>query len=104
MLLPIKPVCKKTFTRRDGTSIIFFQYCYSQQKRTLLSSGIAIPPAYWNLKRLRINDNLPKNYGSAEMLNAKLQKAKRVAEDILSYALKMKIENSLAFLKKNFKL
>ncbi|HEY8689525.1 MAG TPA: hypothetical protein VIM07_09855 [Chitinophagaceae bacterium] len=59
MLLPIKLICKKRLMRRDGTSIIFIQYCHSLEKRTLLNSGIAIPPNYWNLKRLRINTDLP---------------------------------------------
>ena len=103
MSLPIKPVCKRSNTRKDGTSIIFFQYCYSQDKRTLLDSGIAIPPAYWNLKRSKINDNLPKNHGSVEVLNEKLQKGLRTAQDIVSYAIKNKIEDPLAFVKKKFK-
>ena len=59
--------------RRDGTSIIFIQYCHSLEKRTLLNSGIAIPPNYWNLKRLRINTDLPVCYGNAEQLNEHLQ-------------------------------
>jgi len=103
MSLPIKPVCKRSNTRKDGTSIVFFQYCYSQTKRTLLDSGIAIPPQYWNVKRSRINDTLPKNYGSAEVLNEKLQKGLRTAQDILGYAIKKKIEDPLTFVKKKFK-
>lgn len=103
MLLPVKPVCKKTLVRRDGTSIIFIQYCHSLEKRTLLNSGIAIPPNYWNLKRLRINADLPQIYGDAESLNERLQAAIRIAEDILAFAAKKKMADPLGFLKKTFK-
>ncbi len=89
--------------RKDGTCIIFIQYCYSAEKRTLLNSGIAIPPDYWNLKRLRINADLPASYGNAAILNEQLKTTIRIAEDILSFAFKSKIENPIAFLKKTFK-
>jgi integrase len=103
MLLPIKLICKKRLMRRDGTSIIFIQYCHSLEKRTLLNSGITIPPNYWNLKRLRINTDLPPCYGNAEQLNEQLQSSIRIAEDILTFAAKKKIENPLSFLKRLFK-
>ena len=89
--------------RRDGTSIIFIQYCHSLEKRTLLNSGITIPPNYWNLKRLRINTDLPPCYGNAEQLNEQLQSSIRIAEDILTFAAKKKIEDPLSFLKRLFK-
>ena len=103
MLFPIKPICKKRLIRRDGTSIIFIQYCYSAEKRTLLNSGIAIPPNYWNLKRLRINADLPVCYGNAELLNGQLLNAIRIVEDILTFAAKKKIADPLAFLKTSFR-
>ncbi len=98
MLLPVKPVCKKTLMRRDGTSIIFIQYCHSAEKRTLLNSGIAVPPNCWNLKRLRINADLPPSYGNAEALNERLQHAIRIAEDIMAFAAKRQILDPLTFL------
>ena len=103
MSLPVKPICKKALIRKDGTSIIFIQYCQSLEKRTLLNSGIAIPPNYWNLKRLRINADLPARYGDAELLNEQLQNAIRIVEDILTFAAKKKIADQLSFLKKVFK-
>jgi hypothetical protein len=103
MLLPIKPVCKRALMRRDGTSIIFIQYCYSLEKRTLLNTGIAIPPNYWNLKRLRINSDLPVCYGDADLLNDQLQSLIRLAEDILIFAGRKKIADPLSFLKNTFK-
>jgi hypothetical protein len=62
-MLPIKPVCAKKDMRKDGTSIIFLQYCYSIDKRTLLNTGISIPPGLWNRKKLRIDGSLRENYG-----------------------------------------
>lgn len=103
MLLPIKPICKKRLMRRDGTCIIFIQYCHSVEKRTLLNSGIAIPPNYWNQKRLRITNDMPACYGNAELLNEQLQSTIRIAEDILMFAARKKIADPLSFLKKTFK-
>jgi hypothetical protein len=102
-MLPIKPVCKKKFVRRDGTSVVFIQYCHSIDRRTLLNSGIAIPPACWNLKRQRIDDNLPEVYGNAATLNERLQQAIRTAQDILNFAMKEKIGDPLSFLKATFR-
>ncbi|WP_343703202.1 phage integrase SAM-like domain-containing protein [Chitinophaga sp.] len=102
MMLPIKPICKKNFTRRDGTSIVFIQYCQSIDRRTLLNTGIAIPPEYWNRKRLRINDDLPAAYGAVADLNEQLQKSLRNAQDIVNHAVKEKLPDTLNFLKKTF--
>ncbi len=103
MLVPVKPVCKKALVRRDGTSIIFLQYCHTGEKRTLLNSGIAIPPNYWNLKRRRISTDLPACYGNAEDLNGQLQHSIRVVEDILAFASKKNLADPLRFLKGTFK-
>jgi integrase len=103
MSFPIKPVCKKTFVRKDGTSIIFIQYCQSAEKRTLLNTGIAIPPSYWSLKRLSINDDLPTRFGNADELNEQLRNAIRLTEDILTYALRNKVVDPMHFLKETFK-
>lgn len=102
MLLPIKPICKKAEKRKDGTSIISIQYCHSLEKRTLLNSGIAIPPEYWNLKKLCINSDLPESYGNVETLNDQLLKSIRIAEDIVKFAKKKKEIDILAFLKETF--
>lgn len=102
MLLPIKPICKKAEKRKDGTSIISIQYCYSLEKRTLLNSGIAIPPEYWNLKKLCVNSDLPESYGNVDTLNDQLLKGIHIAEDIVKFAKKKKGINILAFLKETF--
>lgn len=46
MLLPIKSICDRR-PRRDGTSAISIQYCYSSDRRTLLFTGLAVPKS-WN--------------------------------------------------------
>ncbi|MEV4886303.1 phage integrase SAM-like domain-containing protein [Chitinophaga ginsengisegetis] len=101
MLLPLKLVCKSSKIRRDGTSLIFIQYCYNSDKRTLLSTEIAIPPAYW--KRSRITANLPKDYGNHEELNKRLKTLLRLVEDVISHALQEKIIDVLTFVKSTFK-
>ena len=89
--------------RRDGTSIIFLQNYHTGEKRTLLNSGIAIPTNFCNLKRRRINADLPACYGNAEALNGQLQHSIRIAEDILAFAAKKKMADPLRFLKRTFK-
>ena len=101
MLLPLKLICKQNKTRRDGTSVIFIQYCYSSDKRTLLNTDIAIPPVFW--KRGRIAKDLPDQYGNSEELNAQLQNMLRKTEDIISYAVREKITDVLSFVKNTFK-
>ncbi|HEX8334922.1 MAG TPA: phage integrase SAM-like domain-containing protein [Segetibacter sp.] len=103
MLLPIKPICERKFTRRDGTSLIYIQYCYSSEKRTLLNTEIAIPHNFWNKKRLCITDNLPASFGDVEHLNNEIDRMIRVVQDIVSYATKNKIEERGSFVKKTFK-
>jgi len=101
MLLPIKPIIDRR-PRRNGTSVISIQYCYSSDKRTLLYTGLAVPPKYWNKKLLRISQELPEQYGKADELNLRLQKMVRTAEDIVSFAIQQKMEDPVDFLKKMF--
>jgi len=101
MLLPIKPIIDRR-PRRNGTSVISIQYCFSSDKRILLYTGLAVPPRYWNKKLLRISPDLPEEYRKADQLNLRLQKMIRTAEDIVSYALQQKVEDPVAFLKMIF--
>ena len=68
MLLPLKPICPASKVRRDCTSIIFLQYCKSENEKTLLNTEIAIPPKYWNKKLSRVIDDLPVEYGVLKSL------------------------------------
>ena len=103
MLLPIKPICSASKMRRDGTSLIFIQYCESAENKTLLNTEIAIAPNYWNKKLMRISDALPKGFGKSDELNKELQRQMRLAEDIISYALTKKIPDPVQFAKLTFR-
>lgn len=98
--MPIKPICERKFIRRNGTSLIYIQYCYSSEQRILLNTKIAIPPDFWNKKRQCIYDNLDASYGDVEHLNNELDRMIRLVEDIVSYAIKNKIEERGSFAKK----
>ena len=102
MLLPIKPICSFSKIRRDGTSLIFIQYCQSAENKTLLNTEIAIPPNHWNKKLERVSDNLPTAFGIANDLNKEIQRQIRLAEDIISYALANKIPDPVQFAKSTF--
>ena len=64
MFLLIKPILDRR-PRRDGTCVISIQYCFNSDKRTLLFTGLSIPPRYWNKKLARISSDLP-SHRSAE--------------------------------------
>lgn len=68
MKLPLKPICTSKDIRKDGTSLIFIQYCFSAENRTALNTKIAIPPKNWDEKKLTIRQNLPECYGKATVL------------------------------------
>ncbi len=101
---PIKLILKKGASRKDGTSLIFIQYCYSADERTLLSTGVAIPANFWNRKTTRISTSLPIKYGDATTLQNILTENLRKAEDIVEYAVKKRDVCPLKFLKDNFHL
>ncbi|MDD2793699.1 MAG: phage integrase SAM-like domain-containing protein [Sediminibacterium sp.] len=104
MSLPIKLICSKSKLRRDGTSLIFIQYCHSSEKRTLLNTGIAIPPGYWSKKRGKISRDLPSEFGDVEKMEVQLTNLLRKAEDMVNYAAKGKHGCPVDFLRANFKL
>src|ERR1700744_4939330 len=99
MFLPIKAIIDRR-PRKDGTAVISIQYCFSSDKRTLLFTGLAVPPRCWNRGLLRVSPDLPLDFGPAELMNLQLQKMVRKAEDIVSFALEQKMEDPVAFLKK----
>ena len=80
MKFPIKPICDKRGSRRDGTSIIFIQYCICTARRTLLNTRIAIPPEYWNPKQCIVTSALPEAFGNASDLNVQIRKMIRLKQ------------------------
>ncbi len=103
MNLPIKPICERRFARKNGTSLIYIQYCYSAEKRTLLNTEIAIPPQFWNQKKECISEKLPIEFGIAEEINSELRRMLRVVEDIITYGIKRNILDMGDFVKGSFK-
>ncbi len=102
MILPIKPICKKEWVRRDGTSKIFLQYCRNSEERVLVDTGLAIPPEYWNRKNNRISTTLPENFGNANDLENLLIQKMRRAEDLINYAVSKSDISPAKFLKQKF--
>lgn len=102
MLLPIRAICRSKRVKKDGTAPIFLQYCYSRTQRTLLSTGIAVPPEYWQKKQLRISPQLPPEFGDAVKLNDELLRQKRLVEDLVAKATRKQISDKGAFVKKAF--
>jgi hypothetical protein len=102
MLLPLSLICEKKDMRKDGTSIVFIQYCYSSEKRTTLNTGISIPPKFWNKKKQVITTDLPNEYGSVEFLLDQLKQKFRFAEDIVELAIRKNIQNKGKFVKEAF--
>ncbi len=102
MQLPLKLICESRFARKDGTSLIYVQYCYCPEKRTLLNTEIAIPSNYWNEVKLQISEKLPISFGKYVELNKELRRIMRIAEDIVCFAIEKKILNPGIFVKKTF--
>ncbi|MEO6667872.1 MAG: phage integrase SAM-like domain-containing protein [Ferruginibacter sp.] len=99
---PIKLIIKKGKVRKDGTSLIFLQYCYSPTKRILIGSDIGVPQRYWIKKTSSISNLLPVEYGNPEKLQAALREKLRRAEKLIDYALYHANTCPVEFIKKNF--
>jgi hypothetical protein len=67
-----------------------------------LNTEIYVPIRFWNKKLSRISKELPDNFGNSENLNERLSLLMRKAEDIVSFAIKERIEDPLEFLRKTF--
>src|SRR3954452_19405103 len=102
MSLPLKAICSAKRVRRDGTSLIFIQYCYSAVKRTLLNTGIGIPPQFWNKRKECVSNSLPPAYGKSEQLNEEIRRMVRLADDIITFATRSEMEDPLEFVKQTF--
>lgn len=88
--------------RKEGTSVVYIQYCFSSQRRTLLNTHIAIPPAFWDQHNCCIKDDLPDTYGDVIFYNKEIKRLYRLAEDLLDCATSEQIEDKLSFIKQHF--
>nr|WP_262697041.1 Arm DNA-binding domain-containing protein [Chitinophaga alhagiae] len=95
-------MCRTKRMHEDGTATVFMQYCYTAEQRTLLHTGIKIPPAYWNKKQRCISDELPSEVGNHEELNIELRRQFRIAEDLVTHAIRNKMPDKGAFVRKTF--
>jgi len=102
MILPIKPICKKEWVSRDGTSVIFLQYCLNSEERVLVDTGVAIPPEYWNRKNNQISTCLPVEFGEVKDIEKQLSQKMRRAEDLVKYAITQSNISPTKFLKEKF--
>ena len=88
--------------RQNGTSIIFLQYCQSPDRKTLLNTEIAIPPKFWNKKLNRVTDDLPIEYGTAKSANLEIHRLFRMAEDIITFAIRLGTLDPVNFVRQTF--
>lgn len=102
MLLPLKLICQSKAVRKDGTAIIWIQYCYSSEHRTNLNTEIAIPPLYWDQHKFFVSTELPQKYGNANRINEELKRMFRSVEDLVAFAIKNNIEDKGTFIKRTF--
>src|SRR4051812_8947827 len=98
MLLPLKAVISQKI-RKDGKSVIFYQYCFSSTNRVLLSTEIAIPKSCWNAKRQSISKGLPTEIGDFEQLNLELGRIRKIIEAIVEHGLAKGEPNIGAYVK-----
>lgn len=101
---PIKLIVRAAKVSKKGITPIFLQYCFSAEKRVVLSTGVQIPIHYWNKKTNRISKDLPTEYGNLVALENTLTQKLRKAEDMVSYALRQRNTCPMKFLKENFNL
>jgi len=101
MLLPLKAIISKK-PRKDGRSVIYFQYCYSSTNRVLLSTEIAIPVSSWNGKRQCISKSLPEEAGNFESLNDEIGRQRKIIEAIIEHGKSIGEPNIGAYVKNLF--
>lgn len=92
MFLPLKVIVSKK-PRKNGTNVIYIQYCYSPTNRVLLRTGIAVPHEYWNQKRQVVSKNLPEEFGNYELLNTELSRMHKAIETIIVHGESIKHSN-----------
>jgi len=98
MLLPLKAIISN-YVRKDGLSVIYYQYCYSSENRTLLDTEVAIPKAFWNGKRQFISKSLPAVFGNADELNVEVDRLRKIAEGIIEHGLEIGEPNIVEYVK-----
>jgi hypothetical protein len=102
MAYAIKAICNEKGLKKNGFGTVYIQYCFSASKRTLLNTGIAIPPKYWHKKRCLINDTLPEQIGNADALNDEITRQLRLAEDLLKSGIRAGVKDLIRYMKEKY--
>ncbi|MER0441562.1 phage integrase SAM-like domain-containing protein [Emticicia sp. W12TSBA100-4] len=50
----VKLIINKKHLKKDGTTPIYLQYCYTSDKRTLIHTSIFISPSEWNFEKTEV--------------------------------------------------
>jgi len=102
MRIPIKPLCEQKRLRSDGTSLIYFQFFHDGEHRTFLNTELAIPPQYWDKRKLCVKENLPEEYGNHGKLNDEIDRQFRLACDLIKLAKRQGIAELGAYVKEKY--
>jgi integrase len=86
MRIPIKPLCEEKRVRNDGTSLIYFQFFHDGEHRIFLSTGLGIPPEFWDKRKEAVKDTLPTEFGSPAKLNEEIDRQQKLAVDLIQLA------------------
>lgn len=68
----------------------------------LLNTGIAVPIGYWDKKQRCVSHKLPIRIGDFQLLNEELRRQLRIAEDLVTHAIKNKLPDKGGFVKNSF--
>lgn len=98
----IRPILKAKHVLPNGTCTIYILYPQNRDRRITLSTGITIPPEYWDVKARSISQRLPKQFGCYRELQQKIHALVHKAEDIVAYAESRKKMCPISFLKRQF--
>lgn len=102
MRIPIKPLCEEKRVRSCGTSLIYFQFFHDGEHRTFLNTELAIPPQYWDKRKLCVKENLPEEYGNHDKLNDEIDRQLRLACDLIKLAKREGIAELGAYVKEKY--
>jgi hypothetical protein len=102
MRIPIKPLCEQKRLRSDGTSLIYFQYFHDGEHRTFLNTELAIPPQYWDKRKLCVKENLPEEYGNHDKFNEEIDRQLTLACDLIKLAKRQGIAELGAYIKEKY--
>jgi integrase len=94
----IKTVIRKKVVKADGTATILLQYSYDRTKRTLLNTGKAVEPAFWDAAKGKVKRSHPQH----EKINEYIGTLKNRLESIIDDARLLMQDPTIPFVKEKF--